>query len=1660
MESSRKILSMRAVNSQEKLDCIAASFEVGLLLAQAMERAVRHLLKGEKEQEKTFTDRVIAHLRTTIDNAWVLSVQMDREDTGRYTEADRAWRKHIENDLPTVVVSAVAVVIARLQAVELTAKLLSFWSTQTLGVKWEAFQRMTEAEQNHERLRQPISGASAEVRAQVQAFCRAHAALYGDAGQDAAKQMLVAAALVEKLDPTIAAHVPGTMTLAKTVGTEAFLSAVAEAAEKAERLGRGAWTPVAATATTTTAQTGRDQQNVKKDGKKIKCFRCGAEGHMIKECKAKKGGGACHFCGKEGHLSRRCPEATCLKCGEKGHILAACGEQANKPEDGPYISVQTKKKRWTRQERRERKCVGGVLKVRGRYKGKKITVGLDTFAGLSLVKSDLVHGEVVRKTNVELEGVGGVVRPQGEVHIAVEVGHDVVLEDQAVVMQELPGGADVLVGKDVLQDKGLQLEASGVWVQGQRCEEITEGNNTQRQKQHQKQQQQGRQNTKVAAIQETVAAATARAVETIERVKRENQWRQIDSTEVFGRNLGNEHEIPLDDFCLPEWRAGSEEAEREYEAKVEALLEGSDLKTEAARKRYKEVMMRGKEAYCLSLDDFVPGQLDVEELQLHVSAGKPIVDQQRRHSPEDEEWMRAKTLEFDEIGLWEKPREEIKAQLWISNPVIVKRENPLTGEVTKRLTVDFWGPNSRIEAPPQRTPTVQELADRVREAMLFDKDDGFSGYYQRKLHPDSQKYTGVYTPLGVRVFKCMPMGISVAPAEWNGAMQDKFKDMPTNRFFALMDDFVRWTPAGSTREQDELEHVELLEKFLEAAIHAKLKLKLPKAKHAVEEIEALGMMYGRGHMWKRDWTTAAVKNYRVPTTYKQMERFLAFGRYYESYVEGYSRMTEPLRRLQAKKKWNAAEMDEGTKAREAFEKVKKALEEDVKLRLPDWTRPFIVKTDFSCEGIAAALLQEDDEGRLGPVAFASRKCSEQESGLEAPDGELVALVMGVKKFERFLWGTHFHAYVDQCSLSWLKDKRLSSIRNRNLQQLFAYMRQFRFTLNYRKAQDMEDVDALSRAVGERDQRDKAQEEQHVEGTVEVSVECEGAGTEVVAGVALVEMEGRWDFDTALKDMKEEQLVDEECKAIKEVMAGKKLGEVETTEEVKETIAQYMSQDPKLEQFVEGDGGILEHVDLGKDGEIRRQAYVPESMRGRLVVVKHGSAAGGHRSDEEVVEKLKRKFFWIGMNRDVKDWIGACSCQRKKGEVKPKSKFLQQHKIRRPREKIVFDILGPLPVSLKGNKYILSLVDVGSREVMLEALDDRKAERVAKVIMERVYLRGWSPKVFQSDLAKEFVGEVMTELVKTLGAKFRHSSPYHPQTNTHVERYNRTIATHLSLVLEREDQRDWDDHLKVVEYAQLVGASRVLGRLSPLFLQGGWEAMDPVDRVWGRKEAKSMEVEKWLTELEKGRQIAQQTQSSLLGRQMKKEWRVNEEMEEGHEVWVMFPQVGRGKAQKLAFRMHGPYVIEKWLHKSKKAAMLHHRDEVTDKIVAHVDRMFPKRAVPQRLQDRWKPIWIKEEEKRQYQEGLDKQHQMKGGKQQMKKQFKGGKQQAKVNRKAEEEEYEIEKIVARVEHDDGSVEYKVRWKGYGPSDDLWISDDEMLRSAPTLMADYEEANLNG
>ena len=81
------------------------------------------------------------------------------------------------------------------------------------------------------------------------------------------------------------------------------------------------------------------------------------------------------------------------------------------------------------------------------------------------------------------------------------------------------------------------------------------------------------------------------------------------------------------------------------------------------------------------------------------------------------------------------------------------------------------------------------------------------------------------------------------------------------------------------------------------------------------------------------------------------------------------------------------------------------------LRLPDFSRPFIVQADASETGVGAVLLQEYEDGRF-PVAYVSKKLKSSELNYSVIEKECLALVFAVKKFYKYLYGKEFVLQTD------------------------------------------------------------------------------------------------------------------------------------------------------------------------------------------------------------------------------------------------------------------------------------------------------------------------------------------------------------------------------------------------------------------------------------------------------------------------------------------------------------------------------------------------------------------------------------------------------------------------------------------------------------------------
>ena len=94
-------------------------------------------------------------------------------------------------------------------------------------------------------------------------------------------------------------------------------------------------------------------------------------------------------------------------------------------------------------------------------------------------------------------------------------------------------------------------------------------------------------------------------------------------------------------------------------------------------------------------------------------------------------------------------------------------------------------------------------------------------------------------------------------------------------------------------------------------------------------------------------------------------------------------------------------------------------------------------------------------------------------------------------------------------------------------------------------------------------------------------------------------------------------------------------------------------------------------------------------------------------------------------------------RRKKSPSRKDRASMKQYSVGAPFERIALDIMGPLPESQQGNRYILVISDYFTRWVEAFAMADQEACTVADVLVKGFILRFGVPRQLHSDQGVQF-----------------------------------------------------------------------------------------------------------------------------------------------------------------------------------------------------------------------------------------------------------------------------------------------------------------------------------
>jgi hypothetical protein len=143
-----------------------------------------------------------------------------------------------------------------------------------------------------------------------------------------------------------------------------------------------------------------------------------------------------------------------------------------------------------------------------------------------------------------------------------------------------------------------------------------------------------------------------------------------------------------------------------------------------------------------------------------------------------------------------------------------------------------------------------------------------------------------------------------------------------------------------------------------------------------------------------------------PTNVHTLRSFIGLCNYYMTYVQDFNIIAHPLYALLKKDvvwTWNE-------KAQEALNTFKEKLSEFLILRRPDFSKVFILHTNWNAFGISAILGQLDEEGKEYIIAYASQSNNKAENNYSSYEGECFAIVWVV---------IYFTLYTDHQPIKWL-----------------------------------------------------------------------------------------------------------------------------------------------------------------------------------------------------------------------------------------------------------------------------------------------------------------------------------------------------------------------------------------------------------------------------------------------------------------------------------------------------------------------------------------------------------------------------------------------------------------------------------------------------------------
>jgi len=482
--------------------------------------------------------------------------------------------------------------------------------------------------------------------------------------------------------------------------------------------------------------------------------------------------------------------------------------------------------------------------------------------------------------------------------------------------------------------------------------------------------------------------------------------------------------------------------------------------------------------------------------------------------------------------------------------------------------------------------------------------------------------------------------------------------------------------------------------------------------------------------------------------------------------------------------------------------------------------------------------------------------------------------------------------------------------------------------------------------------------------------------------------------------------------------------------------------PFYPQYIHGSDGLIYFENW--DGN--KRICVPETLKIEIMEEVHNSLTEtAHGGYHKCYNKIATTYYWPRMSRDIKKYVTTCDiCQKAKPRRHAPAGLLNPIPIpTQPFEVVSMDFIPELSES-NGYDNILVIIDKLTKYgIFIPCHTTIDEKDTAKLFFKHIISKFGIPRQVISDRDTRWKNDFWKQICESMGMKRSLTTSYHPQADGQTEILNQTLEIALRCFT-GPSRDDWDTHLDGFTLAYNSTPHTATG-FSPAYLLRGYHPItsstliannDSIERPIMRTEIEGGDKPKVF----EGNEIAQQMveefkternrakDAILLSQAYQKrnynKGRLLDEFKEGdmvllnpHSLQLLRNEKGRG--QKLLMKYDGPFEVLRKLSPVTYQIRLPISYGIHPIInITHLERYNKS---PDEFGDR--PI------KNMNRDDFDSLP-----------------------------EYEIEKIVSekirKAPKGRKITLYRVRWAGYGPEYDEWLT-RKALRNAPMTLKDWEE-----